>query len=355
MKLNIVKKLRVGSSVFIPTKNKHNIVLREGETIAIVNFKESEKLREMKSVRVTFDDGNIIETNINGTDDEIKRYYLGKQFNLGSGPYDKMAKAVKVEILQESKKLKEGVDHKYNIGNKVLFNNKSFEVVSIFIPSQTKSGEFVYTLSDGKEIHTVDEHEISRLLESKKLKEENLKTYTIVDNDNPSRTTKVKASNDNEAKDKGASYLKTTNIRIYELKESSADYDARINDQKVMIQKIRDRIALMNKEPQSSTKVDKLKKLNDEIKAHENRIAEYNEMKKAATAKEQNRKKESIIKEIVVPTNEDTFIIKKMSEGYYLLADEEGYVIDSDHYSSVQDIIDYMRQNGLHPTIEIRF
>jgi len=45
---------------------------------------------------------------------------------------------------------------------------------------------------------------------------EALKTFTIVDNNNPERTVKVQAKDENEAKDKGASELKTTNIRTYE-------------------------------------------------------------------------------------------------------------------------------------------
>ena len=45
---------------------------------------------------------------------------------------------------------------------------------------------------------------------------EALKTFTIVDNNNPERTVKVQAKDLNEAKSKGASELKTTNIRTYE-------------------------------------------------------------------------------------------------------------------------------------------
>lgn len=49
-----------------------------------------------------------------------------------------------------------------------------------------------------------------------KVETEILKNFTIVDNDNPSRTVKIKAKDLNEAKSKGASELKTTNIRTYE-------------------------------------------------------------------------------------------------------------------------------------------
>lgn len=53
----------------------------------------------MRAIKVTFDNGNSIETNINGTNEEIEKYYLGQTFNLGNGPHDLMAKAVKVEFL----------------------------------------------------------------------------------------------------------------------------------------------------------------------------------------------------------------------------------------------------------------
>ena len=48
--------------------------------------------------KVTFDNGDVIETAINGTDEEIKSYYMGKTFNLGKEE-DDMHKAVKVELL----------------------------------------------------------------------------------------------------------------------------------------------------------------------------------------------------------------------------------------------------------------
>lgn len=54
----------------------------------------------MKSIRVTFNDGNTIETNINGSIDEIKSYYIGQWFNFGDndwGEGDKMRKAILVE------------------------------------------------------------------------------------------------------------------------------------------------------------------------------------------------------------------------------------------------------------------
>jgi hypothetical protein len=53
----------------------------------------------MRAVNVTFSNKDIITTNINGTDSEIKDYYkVGRIFNLGSVE-DKMAYVVSCEIL----------------------------------------------------------------------------------------------------------------------------------------------------------------------------------------------------------------------------------------------------------------
>jgi len=56
----------------------------------------------MRAIRVTFEDGNTIETNINGTDEAIRRYYIGQEFQFGDTeehPKDKLVKAVDVEFL----------------------------------------------------------------------------------------------------------------------------------------------------------------------------------------------------------------------------------------------------------------
>lgn len=57
----------------------------------------------MKSIRVTYTNGNHTETDINGTDTEILAYYLGRNawFNLGTGdgPEDVMVRATRVEFL----------------------------------------------------------------------------------------------------------------------------------------------------------------------------------------------------------------------------------------------------------------
>lgn len=57
----------------------------------------------LRHVRVTFDDGNVIDTNMAAglSDEEIKDYYaIGKEFNVGDGEHDKMARVSDVEILE---------------------------------------------------------------------------------------------------------------------------------------------------------------------------------------------------------------------------------------------------------------
>ena len=56
----------------------------------------------MRAIRVHYADGTMIETNINGTNTDINRYYLGQNVNLGDGADgDRMVKAVRVEFLDE--------------------------------------------------------------------------------------------------------------------------------------------------------------------------------------------------------------------------------------------------------------
>lgn len=56
----------------------------------------------MQVVKVFFEDGDSFITRINGTEEEIKNYYLGNIFNLGC-VNDKMLKCVNVEFLGEEK------------------------------------------------------------------------------------------------------------------------------------------------------------------------------------------------------------------------------------------------------------
>jgi hypothetical protein len=54
---------------------------------------------EKHSVKVQFENGNSIVSTVNGTKQEIEKYYLGNTFNVGMGPLDEMSKATKVTFL----------------------------------------------------------------------------------------------------------------------------------------------------------------------------------------------------------------------------------------------------------------
>lgn len=80
---------------------------------AIMSGKKlNEKLR---SVKVTYDNGKVITTSMaaNLSDKQIKDYFkIGKQFNIGSGEKDLMAKVKKVEILES---VNEALNNKLDI------------------------------------------------------------------------------------------------------------------------------------------------------------------------------------------------------------------------------------------------
>jgi len=56
----------------------------------------------MRPIRVHFEDGNTLETCINGTPPDILNFYIGQPFQFGDTeecPRDKLVKAVRVEFL----------------------------------------------------------------------------------------------------------------------------------------------------------------------------------------------------------------------------------------------------------------
>lgn len=55
----------------------------------------------MKTIRITYDNGQNIVTDINGTKERICAYYIGKRFNIGNGENDLIATATAVEFLSE--------------------------------------------------------------------------------------------------------------------------------------------------------------------------------------------------------------------------------------------------------------
>lgn len=94
----------------IEGKDLLHLVYDNGKHIATFNNTKLQKYSESVNedyewhgpvAKVTFDNGDVIETAINGTDEEIKSYYMGKTFNLGKEE-DDMHKVVKVEVIRES-------------------------------------------------------------------------------------------------------------------------------------------------------------------------------------------------------------------------------------------------------------
>ena len=77
------------------------------------------KERVMKGAVVKFSNGYSFRTSINGTDAEIKKYYMGKYFDIGVYPKEKMAKVVSVRVLKDdSVKKKRGTFAKKRIVKK---------------------------------------------------------------------------------------------------------------------------------------------------------------------------------------------------------------------------------------------
>ena len=60
--------------------------------------------REMRPIKVTFENGNVITTQINGSKNEINDYYIGNEFEVGGYSdailREKPTKAIKVEYLE---------------------------------------------------------------------------------------------------------------------------------------------------------------------------------------------------------------------------------------------------------------
>ena len=53
----------------------------------------------MREIKVYFDNGDSLETCINGTKQEIANYYFQNEFNIGSGGNDLIVRAIKIEFL----------------------------------------------------------------------------------------------------------------------------------------------------------------------------------------------------------------------------------------------------------------
>jgi hypothetical protein len=54
----------------------------------------------MKAIRINYDNGAQIVTDINGSEESIRDYYIGHSFNIGNAERDVMTKAVSVEFIE---------------------------------------------------------------------------------------------------------------------------------------------------------------------------------------------------------------------------------------------------------------
>lgn len=70
-----------------------------GEFLKEYRGKQNPTPANRKYIRITWSDGNTTETEINGTEEEIRRYYIGQHFNVGRGEHDHVVTGKKVEFL----------------------------------------------------------------------------------------------------------------------------------------------------------------------------------------------------------------------------------------------------------------
>ena len=94
----------VGLTQILPrgSLSKEEIASWENKSMKSKSLNSKEK--SLRSIRVTWNDGDTTTTDINGTDLEITQYYVGNWFNVGGGEDDVMKKAVKVEFLDQKSK-----------------------------------------------------------------------------------------------------------------------------------------------------------------------------------------------------------------------------------------------------------
>ncbi len=54
------------------------------ESLAVYEV-DDDQYKAMRAVKVTFKSGRTLETNINGTKEDVRRYYVGESFTFGTG------------------------------------------------------------------------------------------------------------------------------------------------------------------------------------------------------------------------------------------------------------------------------
>jgi hypothetical protein len=55
----------------------------------------------MKTIKVTFSNGDTITTSINGTREEVSAYYMGQTFYLGAEENEIPSKAISIQYLAD--------------------------------------------------------------------------------------------------------------------------------------------------------------------------------------------------------------------------------------------------------------
>jgi hypothetical protein len=78
----------------------HKVMTSDGTLI--VHLLLNAATRQRRNVRVTFANGDTLQTAVSGTQAEVIAYYLDNEFNLGTGGRDDMQKAIDVEFLSLS-------------------------------------------------------------------------------------------------------------------------------------------------------------------------------------------------------------------------------------------------------------
>lgn len=53
----------------------------------------------MRPIKITYENGEVKYTQINGSKQEVINYYVGRVFNVGFGEHDNLLKCIKVEFL----------------------------------------------------------------------------------------------------------------------------------------------------------------------------------------------------------------------------------------------------------------
>jgi len=163
------------------------------------------KIDSQKDNFETMPEGNDIEK---GIEDYYKK--ITEEFSNEKPDLDKIKKVAK----EKANKINSIMSKEISLDTGgIVKSNKKFTLEKY----DPKEDKMTFKDSSGKVFETTfSKFEKENPSVFKPSATEALKTFTIVDNNNPERTVKVQAKDENEAKDKGASELKTTNIRTYE-------------------------------------------------------------------------------------------------------------------------------------------